>query len=127
MRAATLELYQPPGERAWRLRREGTDAERKLWSRLRNRQLGGAKFRRQYPIPPYVADFCCVEARFIVELDGGQHAERSLEDARRTASLEAKGYRVLRFWDNQALTETEAVLEVIYRALVELDAVLPSP
>jgi len=127
VRAATLELYQPPRGRAWRLRREGTDAERKLWSRLRNRQLGGAKFRRQYPIPPYVADFCCVEARFIVELDGGQHAERSLEDARRTASLEAKGYRVLRFWDNQALTETEAVLEVIYRALVELDAVLPSP
>ena len=127
MREPTPVPHQPPRERARRLRREGTDAERKLWSRLRNRQLGGAKFRRQYPIPPYVADFCCVEARFIVELDGGQHAERSLEDARRTASLEAKGYRVLRFWDNQALTETEAVLEVIYRALVELDAVLPSP
>src|SRR6185503_2684091 len=81
------------------LRREMTDAERKLWSVLRNRQLEGAKFRRQQPIGPFIADFVCQEQRLIIEADGGQHAECAA-DGRRTGFLECKGYRVLRFWND---------------------------
>src|SRR5437899_1689174 len=87
---------------AQRLRREMTDAERKLWSALRSRQMEGAKFRRQQPIGPFIADFVCQERRLIIEADGGQHAESSTDD-RRTAFLESKGYRVLRFWNNDIL------------------------
>jgi very-short-patch-repair endonuclease len=81
--------------RAQSLRRELTDAERKLWSAMRNRQLHGAKFRRQQPIGPFIVDFVCQERRLIVEVDGGQHAD-SITDDRRTAFLESKGYRLLR-------------------------------
>jgi very-short-patch-repair endonuclease len=98
---------------ARRLRRDQTDAERKLWFRLRDRRLDGLKFRRQVPIDRYVVDFCCESARLIVELDGGQHAERSAEDAARTAALEARGYLVLRFWNNEVLQNMDGVLEVI--------------
>jgi very-short-patch-repair endonuclease len=86
--------------------------ERKLWSVLRNRQLEDAKFRRQQPIGPFIADFVCQEQRLIVEADGGQHAE-SLADARRTAFLESKGYRVLRFWNNDILSNLDGVARVI--------------
>jgi very-short-patch-repair endonuclease len=102
--------------RAQRLRREMTDAERKLWSALRNRQLDGAKFRRQQPIGPFIADFVCQERRLIVEADGGQHAE-SAGDVRRTVFLESKGYRVLRFWNNDILTNLDGVAEIIAAAL----------
>jgi very-short-patch-repair endonuclease len=71
----------------------------------------GVKFRRQYPIGPYVTDFCAPECRLIVELDGSQHAEQAAPDARRTAALEAYGFSVLRFWDSAVLAETQAVLE----------------
>ena len=98
------------------LRREMTDAERKLWSVLRNPQLGGAKFRRQQPIGPFIADFVCQERRLIVEADGGQHAE-SAADEGRTAFLEGKGYRVLSFWNNDILTNLDSVVEVIAAAL----------
>jgi very-short-patch-repair endonuclease len=98
------------------LRREMTIAERKLWSALRNRQLGGAKFRRQQPVGPYIADFVSLEHRLIVEADGGQHAE-SITDDRRTAFLESKGYRVLRFWNNDILTNLRGVAQVIAAAL----------
>jgi very-short-patch-repair endonuclease len=93
--------------RARRLRREQTDAERRLWSRLRNRQLDGFKFRRQVPIGRYVADFVCTEVRLIVELDGGQHVDRQIYDAERTAALESDGFTVKRFWNNAALIETD--------------------
>ncbi|MDQ1117776.1 MULTISPECIES: DUF559 domain-containing protein [Pseudoxanthomonas] len=93
------------------LRREMTDAERLLWKQLRGGQLEGLKFRRQHPIPPYIADFCCIERRMIVELDGGQHSQG--RDAARTAFLESQGWRVLRFWDNEVLLEVEAVVEAI--------------
>jgi very-short-patch-repair endonuclease len=73
-----------------------------------------AKFRRQHSIGPFIADFCCVELRLIVEVDGGQHAERAREDERRTAYLESRGYRVVRFWNNEVLGETEAVMQRIY-------------
>src|SRR5690242_91192 len=98
---------------ARRLRRDQTDAERALWFRLRDRRLSGLKFRRQMPIKSYVVDFCCESARLIVELDGGQHAERSAEDAKRTVDLEAYGYLVLRFWNNDVLRNIDGVLETI--------------
>jgi very-short-patch-repair endonuclease len=102
--------------KAQRLRCEPTDAERKLWSVLRNRQLEGAKFRRQQPIGPFIADFVCQEQRLIIEADGGQHAD-SPPDARRTAFLESKGYRVLRFWNNDILNNLDGVAQVIASAL----------
>ena len=98
-----------------RLRREMTDAERKLWQHLRGSQLDGFKFRRQHPVPPYIADFCCVGKKLIVELDGSQHNEH--KDAARTRFLESLGWKVIRFWDNEALLQTEAVVEAIWNAL----------
>jgi very-short-patch-repair endonuclease len=95
------------------LRRDQTDAERRLWFRLRDRRLSGLKFRRQMPIKSYVVDFCCESARLIVELDGGQHGERQIEDAKRTAELEKFGYLVLRFWNNDVMQNIDGVLEVI--------------
>ncbi len=103
--------------RARELRRLQTDAERKLWNALRNRQQGGHKFRRQVPVGPYIADFLCVEARVIVELDGSQHAEREDYDRARTAYLERQGFEVLRFWNTDALTNTSGVIETILAAL----------
>ena len=98
---------------ARRLRLNQTDAERALWLRLRNRRLNGLKFRRQVPIKSYVVDFCCESARLIVELDGGQHSERRAADAKRTADLEACGYLILRFWNDDLLSNIDGVLETI--------------
>jgi very-short-patch-repair endonuclease len=102
---------------ARRLRRDSSDAERRLWQRLRNRQLGGYRFRRQAPLGGCVVDFVCIEARLVVELDGGHHLGAALADAERTAYLERGGYRVLRFWNDQVFGETEAVLEAILAML----------
>ncbi|MGC9575765.1 MAG: DUF559 domain-containing protein [Desulfobacterota bacterium U4-17] len=99
------------------LRKEQTDAESTLWRLLRDRRIAGAKFRRQHPIPPYVVDFYCHEANLVVEVDGGQHAEQRRGDERRTAFLERRGLRVLRFWNHEVLQETDAVLEHIWQAL----------
>jgi very-short-patch-repair endonuclease len=99
---------------ARRLRRNQTDAERVLWFRLRDRRLDGLKFKRQVPIDKYVVDFCCAEARLIIELDGGQHATR--DESNRTAVLEAMGYLMLRFWNNDVLQNTDGVLEEILNA-----------
>src|SRR2546425_3928171 len=98
---------------AKRLRRDETDAERKLWMRLRDRQLNGLKFRRQQPIGRYIVDFFCPEHRLVIELDGGHHADQIQADQRRTEFLNKVGYRVLRFWDNDVLTEPESVLQKI--------------
>jgi very-short-patch-repair endonuclease len=102
---------------ARQLRRAETDAERTLWLQLRDRRLGGWKFRRQAPVGPYVLDFLCADGRLIVELDGGQHAERCVEDRQRTRTLEAMGYLVLRFWNTDVLTNMSGVLEVIAATL----------
>lgn len=99
------------------MRRQQTDAERKLWAALRDRQITGTKFRRQVPIGPYVVDFVSREKRVVVELDGGQHASQREADNERTAFLESRGYRVVRFWDNEVLCETRAVLEQISKAV----------
>jgi very-short-patch-repair endonuclease len=102
--------------RARELRRESTDAERALWRALRSRQVGGVKFRRQHPLGPYVVDFLCYEHKLVVEVDGGQHA-LSPSDGARTRWLEANGFRVIRFWNNDVLTRTEGVLTEIIRQL----------
>jgi very-short-patch-repair endonuclease len=102
---------------AKQLRRNQTDAERVLWLRLRNRRLKDLKFKRQVPIDRYVVDFCCSDARLIIELDGGLHATRTVEDMNRTRILEAMGYLVLRFWNNDVLQNLEGVLEEILATL----------
>jgi very-short-patch-repair endonuclease len=99
------------------LRRNSSDAELRLWYHLRDRRLDGAKFRRQFPVGPYIADFACIEAMLIVELDGGQHSEQVERDAARTEYLERRGYRVVRFWNDEVFTELEGVLMLIRRAL----------
>jgi very-short-patch-repair endonuclease len=105
---------------AQRLRRDQTDAERKLWFKLRDRRLNGLKFRRQATVGRYVVDFLCVEANLIIELDGGQHASRTKEDATRTEELEVSGYLVLRFWNNEVLSNLSGVLESIVDTLKPL-------
>ena len=102
---------------ASQLRTNATDAEKRLWQALRNRQLAGYKFRRQFPIPPYVVDFVCLEQRLIIELDGGQHADSVAYDDARTAFLAQQEFRVLRFWNNDALENTEAVLAAVLSGL----------
>jgi len=104
---------------ARRLRKTMTDAERTLWGHLRRKQLG-TRFRRQEPIGSYVVDFVSFETKLVIELDGGQHAGQR-EDMTRDRWLTERGYRVLRFWDNEVLKNIEGVLEVISQA------VTPSP
>ena len=101
-------------DRAKQLRKDMTDAERFAWQRMRYRQIGGHKFRRQVPLGPFVADFVCLECRLIVELDGGQHAERIKADGDRTRWLQGQGFKVLRFWNNDVLRDWDAVAEVIW-------------
>ncbi len=100
---------------AQRLRREPTEAEKRLWSRLRGRQLG-VQFMRQFPIAGYIADFACRRARLVVEVDGGQHAD-SLADEERTRIIEAFGYTVIRFWNNDVLGNTDGVVTLIAEQL----------
>jgi len=102
--------------RARKLRHEMTEAEKCLWKHLRAHRLQGWPFRRQHPIPPYVVDFAAVDAKLIVEVDGGQHAE-SEKDERRDAFLASQGWRVLRFWNNDVLANTEGVLASIVETL----------
>ena len=104
--------------RARQLRLARTDAERLLWHRLRNRQLAGHKFVRQQPIGRYIGDFVCRERQLILELDGSQHAD-SESDVERDRWLSGQGYRVLRFWNNDVLTNTDGVLTAIAAALEE--------
>lgn len=107
-------------ERAKRLRREMTDVEWRLWGHLRNRQLDGARFRRQHPIGTYIADFICLDKRVIVEVDGSQHAdaEQMAHDARRTTWLESQGYIVMRIWANEVDENPEGVLAEILALLL---------
>jgi very-short-patch-repair endonuclease len=102
------------------LRRRQTEAEKLLWARLKSRQVAGVKFRRQQSIGPYIVDFASFERKLIVEIDGGQHnvKEAMEKDEERTAWLKESGYRVLRFWNNDVMMNTEGVLERISEALV---------
>lgn len=99
---------------ARRLRSEPTDAEIRLWSRLRGKQLG-VQFTRQYPVAGFVVDFACRSARLAIELDGGHHGDNA--DEARTQLIEAHGYRVIRFWNNDVLANTDGVLQMIAHEL----------
>ena len=109
-----------PNRTARKLRKNQTDAERRLWFVLRDRRLVGYKIRRQRPIGPYIVDFACVEHRVVIEVDGSQHAENAADEMR-TKWLEHQGWRVLRFWNNDISNNRDSVLEAI------LDALKPSP
>ena len=111
-----------PVSRARQLRLEPTDAEKSLWQRLRDKQLAGFRFRRQALIGDYIVDFACFSPRLIIELDGGQHAEtgQRVHDQRRTDWLEREGFRVVRFWNNEVLQNTDGVVTEIGRVLEEL-------
>lgn len=98
--------------RAIELRKELTPAERKLWSRIRNDQLG-VNFRRQHAIGKYIPDFVCIEKKLIIELDGSQHMEQEEYDNERTKYLETQGYKVIRFWNNDVINRVESVLTAI--------------
>ncbi len=115
--------------KARELRRNATDAERILWSELRDHRLNGIGFRRQVPIKNYIADFACHAAKLVVELDGGQHfSDRSKPaDAARTAVIEARGFRVLRFSNHEMMTNRAGVLETIAAAVAERAPTLTLP
>ncbi|WP_305805747.1 DUF559 domain-containing protein [Stenotrophomonas sp. YIM B06876] len=106
------------------LRRNMTEAERCLWRRLRNRRLLDCKFRRQWPLGPYIVDFICLECRLVIELDGSQHLDAA-RGLRRDAFLRASGFDVLRFWNNEALANTDGICDVIARSLLVLRSPLP--
>ena len=98
------------------MRRDATDAEKRFWVHVRNRQVSSAKFRRQWPIGDFIVDFCCPERRLVVEIDGGQHAENKC-DVERAKKLEVLGYRVIRFWNNDVLENIEGVIDRLTKAL----------
>lgn len=103
---------------AGKLRKEPTPAERKLWSKIRNDQLG-VNFRRQHAIGNYIPDFVCIEKKLIIELDGSQHLEQEEYDNERTKYLEALGYKVIRFWNNDVMKEVDNVVVAILHAMDE--------
>jgi very-short-patch-repair endonuclease len=114
-------------ERARALRLNVTEAEKRVWSLLRSKQMTGYKFRRQVPIGRYIADFVCHEARLIVEIDGGQHDHSSPLEAERTAFLQSEGYRILRVWNNEVLENLEGVHMAIADRLAGITPTQPSP
>ena len=103
---------------ARKLRREPTKPEIRFWSHVRGSQLGGFKFVRSFPIGRRVGDFACRSVKVVVEIDGGQHAEQAEEDAERTREIEAFGYTVIRFWNNEVLANTDGVLEALLQHLL---------
>jgi very-short-patch-repair endonuclease len=125
----TLSRRERVGERGYtmkslarKLRKEATDAELMLWKYLRAHRMAGYKFRRQVVIEPYIVDFLCLEARLIVEVDGGHHLEQVEDDLQRSVFLESLGYKNLRFWNHEVLGDTHAVLGQVHGYLT-----LPSP
>ncbi len=102
--------------RAIELRKELTPAERRLWSRIRNDQLG-VNFRRQHAIGNYIPDFVCIEKKLVIELDGGQHLEQQEYDEERTGNLNLLGYKVIRFWNNDVMKNMDGVILTLLNAL----------
>ena len=107
-------------DKARSLRKNQTDVEQLVWKHLRNRQLYNYKFRRQFPIEPYVADFACLELKLIIELDGGQHACQINYDEQRSLFLEQRGFKVIRLWNNDVIENTVGVLEAINLVILEI-------
>jgi very-short-patch-repair endonuclease len=114
-----------PTARSRELRAHATDAERRLWAHLSARQVAGTRFNRQFPVGPFICDFVSRTAKLIIEVDGGQHAQQVEVDARRTAYLKSKGYRVVRFWNNDVLENIDGVVLRIEGIL--MDSPSPSP
>ena len=104
------------------LRSNMSDAEQALWHLLRCRQISGLKFRRQHPLGDYILDFVCLENKLVLEVDGGQHGPQAGHDENRTQKLQAAGFRVLRFWNNEVLKEIESVKEKIGLTAQELQS-----
>ena len=100
--------------RAGKLRQNQTEAEAKLWSRLRGHQVAGVQFRRQHPIGNYIVDFCAPRRKLIVEVDGSQHIEHAEYDSERTKYFQSLGYRVLRFWNNEVMDDIDTVMSMIW-------------
>ena len=110
------------------MRAAPTDAERKLWWHLKHRlAVPDTHFRRQVGLGPYIVDFASHNARLIIEVDGGQHGEQSVAEAKRTAFLKSQGYRVLRFWNNDVLRNIDGVLEAIQSVITSTPTPNPSP
>jgi len=105
--------------RARQLRRDQTDAEKKLWGRLRSKRLLQFRFRRQFTIGNFIADFACPKMKLVIELDGSQHLDQVAKDEWRTRLIEQRGFRVLRFWDSDVLTNIDDVVDRIVVALSE--------
>ena len=103
--------------RARALRRRMTDAEKLIWSRIRDRRLSRVKFKRQHSLCGYIVDFVALDLKLVVEIDGGQHGERVIEDEARTRVLEESGYNVVRFWNHDVLGNIEGVLEALVQEL----------
>src|SRR5438552_1775004 len=116
-KARQITNYGKRKEAAREFRSSQTDAEKKLWLRLRDRRLGGFRFRRQFPLGPFFADFCCANEHLIVEVDGGQHRVTADGDANRTYYMTEQGFRVLRFWNSDVLNKTDKVCKQILDAL----------
>lgn len=114
-----MEINNPKNQKEFvkKLRRNMTDAERRLWSKLRSKQLMGLKFRRQHPLGPYIVDFVCLEKNIIIEIDGGQHVLDVDKDSSRDEWLKSEGFEVLRYWNNEVLKETSNVLDDIQRRM----------
>ena len=106
-------------EKARALRSRPTDVEQLLWQHLRLRQVDGHKFRRQRPVGKYIVDFVCLEKKLVIEVDGGQHNDAKADDAMRDRWLRSQGYRVLRFWNHEVLTQIDGVMEMVRSALSE--------
>ncbi|MCH7734727.1 MAG: endonuclease domain-containing protein [Chloroflexi bacterium] len=111
-------------EQARALRRNQTEAERNMWSRLRARRLLGLKFRRQQRLGPYIVDFCCLEIKLVIEIDGGQHNFDTNSDLKRSNFLKQEGYSVLRFWNDEIFTNSDGVLERIRESCITLTLAL---
>jgi very-short-patch-repair endonuclease len=104
--------------RARALRRDMTEAERKIWKMFRSRRFAGYKLRRQVPLERYIVDFACHEARLVIEIDGGQHGSSSESEIERSEFLKKEGYKILRFWNNEVLANPEGVLSQILDVLL---------
>ncbi len=115
-----------PTERSRELRNNVTEAERRLWVKLSARQVLGTRFNRQFPIGLFICDFVSRGAKLIIEVDGGQHANQPFEDDKRTTFLESKGYRVIRFWNNEVLENIDGVIQMIERTLSDSPSPAPS-
>jgi very-short-patch-repair endonuclease len=103
--------------RAGELRKDPTPAEAKIWAYLRRNKLHGVNFRRQHAIGPYITDFCSPHLKLVIELDGGQHLEQEEYDEERTSYLKSQGYRVIRFWNDQVMSDIEGVIRAIIEAM----------